>query len=178
MRNKAINTLKYTGIVTLSQYIGTKKVNIAQRHNTGGSSLFEFFADCLIGDFTMAKATMPTKIMLVKRTESKNGAGNVDFTYEDVSGFIYLLTKPEKVYNSAGSAVRYSFVIPKDMLESINNFEGLGLGLYTDGAVKSEPENFAAFCELNLSKSSIISASLVIDWELIISNNASNDANQ
>ena len=59
MKNTAINTLKYTGIVTLSQYIGSKKRQIARMHNEGGDALFRFLANCLAGDFTTAKLTMP-----------------------------------------------------------------------------------------------------------------------
>lgn len=173
MKNIALNTLKYTGIVTLSQYVGSKKVKVARHHNTGGTSLFNFLADCLIGDFAMAKATRPIKIMLVKRTKEESG-GVTTYNYEQKSGFIFVLTTPEKVQSNTQCRVRYSFIIPKDQIESINDFEDFGIGLYTAGAVEVEPENFAAFCELDLSKNSLISASLVVDWELIVSNNVAN----
>jgi len=167
MKNRAVNTLKYTGVVTLSQYIGSKKVKIAQIHNTGGNPLFNFLADCLIGDFTVAKASMPSKIMLLKRDESAmNG-------FTSLTDFIHLLTKPEKVYKSetnTTSVARYSFIISKDMLSSINNFDGFGIGLFTDGASIDEPWNYAAFCELNLTKNALVNSSLVVDWELSFSN--------
>ena len=51
----AKSSLEYTGIVNLSQYINGKKFTIAQLHNAGGKPLFEFLADCLVGDFEIAK---------------------------------------------------------------------------------------------------------------------------
>ena len=111
MKNTAINTLKYTGIVTLSQYIGAKKVKIAQRHNDGGDALFEFLASGLIGDFAMAKALRPTKIMLLRQT---NTPENPIYETTDNADFYYLLTRPEKLSSVGLSKVRYSFLIPKE----------------------------------------------------------------
>jgi hypothetical protein len=162
MKNTAVNTLKYTGIVTLSQYIGSKKIKIAQMHNTGKKSLFDYLADCLIGDFTKVGATRPTKIKLVNYIVS-----NDPNTYSDVSGFIYLLTKPEKIEDANSCRVRYSFIVPKDEIEGIT-FTNLGVGLYADGA--NDTSAVAAFCPINgLSASVLMNASLVIDWELVIS---------
>lgn len=178
MKNKALNTFKYTGIVTLSQYIGSKKVKIAQAHNTGGNPLFDFLANCLVGDFALAEASRPNKIMLVKRTEETSSDGKKSYDYESKSPVIYLLTTPEKVYSATQSIVRYSFLISRDALDAITNFDGLGIGLYTAGYPDSDlmenPENFAAYCDVELSKKGLINAALVVDWELVISNNADN----
>ena len=166
MKNTAINTLKYTGIVTLSQYIGSKKIKISQVHNTGGDSLFEFFASCLLGDFTTAKLIRPTKVMLLERT---NDDPPVYTQPTNGSGFIYIITKPEKVSDTGSCRVKYSFVIPKDDVASIRSSDNLYLGLFADEVSVDNPENFAAICELKLANN-IINASLVVDWELIISN--------
>jgi hypothetical protein len=179
MRNRAINTLRYAGIVTLSQHIGSKKIKIAQMHNTGASPLFDFLADCLVGDFDMAKVTRPTKIMLLEHDSSKNVNDNTSYSpLQGGGGFIYLLTKPEKVYEDIKSVVRYSFIIPRDILDSINDFEKLYIGLYTDGTSVTEPENYAAICKVDLAKGTLASASLVVDWELIISNISNNTSNR
>ena len=169
MKNKAINTLKYTGIVTLSQYIGSKKVKIAQVQNTGGNPLFDFLSSCLIGDFTLAKVTRPTKIRLIRRSKD---ASSDTYSYKDAAsfGFINLFTKPEKVYSGTKSVVRYSFSISRDQLDLIDNFEELGIGLYHSGAQDTEIANYSAFCEINLTKGSLVNSSLVVDWELAISN--------
>lgn len=173
MKNKAINRLNYTGIVTLSQYRGNKKIKIAQVHNTGGNPLFRFLADCLIGDYTIAKATRPTKIMLLKQTEDKE---NKSYTKE--SGFIYLLTKPTKIEEDLQIRVRYSFMIPQAQIESLNDYTDLGIGLYTDDAVgitEDDIKNYAAFCKVDLSGKNFTGAALLVDWDLIISNNVSSN---
>lgn len=170
MKNIAINTLKYTGIVTLSQYIGTKKVKIAQVHNDGGDALFEFFASSLTGDFTMAKALRPTKIMLLKQT---NTPENPIYVTTDNADFYYLLTRPERVSSVGVSKVKYSFLIPKEVIDNLADFDKICLGLYSDVATSDKPNNYSAVCSLGLSRNNVVSASLVVDWELVVSNTRS-----
>lgn len=174
MKNTAINTLSYTGIVTLSRYNGSKKIKIAQIHNEGGYPLFNFLSDCLIGDFEIAKLNRPIKIMLLDRTANSGGS----YEYTEKSGFIFAYSTPEKVYDNektgAKSTVRYSFRIPRDLLEG-TTFNSIGL--YTNSA--STAENWAAVVVLDeedratvtsVSNSSVASA-LVLDWELNFYNN-------
>lgn len=169
MKNTAINTLKYTGIVTLSQYSGSKKIKLLQVHNTGGDSLFEFLTSCLMGDFATARLTRPTKIMLLERINPNDKYDPPVYDQPANSqGFMYLITKPEKISESGSSRVRYSFVIPKETIASVKSSDNLYLGLYTNEA--EAPENFAAICELKLANNSIPNAALVVDWDLIISN--------
>jgi hypothetical protein len=172
MKNTAINTLKYTGIVTISQYIGSKKIKLAQTHNAGGNSLFNFLADCLVGDFSIATLNRPTKIRLLNHSTTIDLATNKTVeTYTPVSDFLYLYTKPEKVYDISKGIVRYSFAISRDTLES-GDFNSIGL--YNDSATGSDTENFAAFCEIEIPRTEILASSLlVVDWELIISNMSS-----
>ena len=55
MKGTAINTLNYTGTVHLSLLVDAKtKVPFATIHNAGTSALFNFFTDCLVGDFVKA----------------------------------------------------------------------------------------------------------------------------
>jgi hypothetical protein len=169
MKNTAINTLKYTGIVTLSQYIGSKKRQIARMHNEGGDALFRFLANCLAGDFAKAKLTMPTKVMLVELVDENDLAAGYQIPVNSV-GFIHLLTKPEIVYDKQFSSVRYSCVIPKETVDSLSDLKTPYLGLYTDEATIQTPNEYAAICKLNLTRSNVASTALVIDWELAISN--------
>lgn len=177
MKNIASNTLSYAGVVTLSKVVGQKKIKVAQVHNTGGESLFEFLADCLAYDFDRARINRPAKIRLLERTtyadeSSKDG---YSYSYTSASGFIYLLTQPEKIYGEANQCrVRYSFIIPRDYLEGVDSFDNLGIGLYSN-SVKTEVEsedlqNFTAFCLLDLNRNTIAETSLAVDWELIIYN--------
>ena len=163
-KNKALNSIQYTGTVTLSRYIGEKKVKIAQFNNAGKYSLFNFFSDCLLGDFDIAKNNRPTKIMLLNKEVSKAG----EISYESKSGYIYLYNKPVKSYSAQKGIVQYSFHIYRDFLEG-TTFNSIGL--YPDSAGYSDVENFAAVVD-NVKPEHDISklAVLVVDWELTISN--------
>ena len=173
MKNIATNTLSYTGIVSLSQYVGNKKIKIAQIYNTGGSSLFEFLSNCLIGNFDQARINYPTKIKLLNR-EPQDDQDDT-YNYSSVSGFIFMRNTSVPDVNSGKCQVRYSFMIPRDLLDNVTNLSTLGLGLYAHGASESEPEKFTAFCALNsldISRSELTNATLLVDWDLIISNNS------
>ena len=170
MNMNAINNLKYTGIVTLSQYIKNKKIPIMRVHNSGGSCLFNFFTNCLAGDFESARASVPGKIMLLKRTIQQND--NTQLTVlEPASGFLSLLTTPTRKLSSSqgdASAVVYSFIVPRDVLEAAD-FNGIGL--YPMSALTSDYENYAAFAGISLGDTTFSTSSvLVVDWELSISN--------
>ena len=155
MKSKALNTLKYTGVVTLSQYIGSKKIKIAQMHNRGGNPLFDFFTNCLIGEFARASASRPEQIALI------NINGN---DYESATGFIKMYTPAVK---TAVNKVKYSFMMTKDKIES-TTFTDLYIGLYTSGT--PDLQDYAAICKVELEKAALINAALVVDWELAISN--------
>lgn len=164
VKSTAVNSLEYTGIVTLSQYIGGNKVTLAKFHNTGGKTLFNFLANCLIGDFAIAEQNLPTKILLLHEDDEKT------LTKASNTGFIYLLAKPELVYSKdAESIVRYSFIIPQDFFTG-SSFNAIGL--YTNAATETDIEDYAAmvnnisFDTINVSVSSV----LALDWELHISN--------
>lgn len=169
MKNSAINNLSYTGIVTLSQYSNGKKIPIKKIKNSGGNSLFNFLSNCLLGDFETAKFELPTKIMLLRTEYGETPSQDV---ITPVSGFIYFLTRPERLYTDTGlasSTVCYSFVIPIDTIENIN-FNSIGL--YPDEATELDAANFAAFCKIDgLSGLQSTSSVLVVDWRLTITNN-------
>jgi hypothetical protein len=176
MKNVAINTISYTGIVTLSKYIGDKKIQIAQFHNTGNTSLFDFLANCLAGDFTLAKVNRPTKIKLLRR----RGQNISDYYYTSATPFIFLRTPPVPSSTAGESRVRFSFMIPRDIVESLSYGDAsndiLGLGLYANSVedVESESGNFMAFCSLDtLDRASLVNVFLVVDWELVITNTES-----
>ena len=163
------NYLEYAGIVTLSQRAGNKKINIAKVHNAGGLPLFNFFADCLLGDFNLAILNRPAKIMLLKISEDED-TGIVSINKATESGFRPLLNVPEKLNYSDKSAIRYSFMVPYDVVSG-TTFNAIGLYPASATEAQSDIENPAAYCTLNLAKTSISrSSALLIDWELYISN--------
>jgi hypothetical protein len=165
MKNTAVNNLTYTGIVTLSQCIGNKKIQIAKMHNTGGTTLFKFFANCLVGNIAEAQVDRPAKIKLINRD-----AGG---EYKSASGFIFKRSTEKLVDNLGECRVRYTFMIPRDLLENITSISTLSLGLYS--AYEEDLSNFAAFCDLGpagleLTRAQLTHASLLVDWELVIAN--------
>ena len=168
MKNTSLNTLEYNGIVTLSRYIGGKKIKIAQTKNSGRTPLFDFLYSCLTGDFDVARLNVPTKIMLLKSIENRD---TKTVTYESRSGFIYLLTKPEKIYReSSQNSVKYSFMLSRDQLTALgteNSFDSIGL--YADN--ETSTQNFSAVCTIELPTARMTASSvLVVDWELNIQN--------
>lgn len=166
LRGTAINNIAYTGVVRLSQYTNDKKFIIAEVHNEGGKPLFDFLAECLIGDFDIAKLDRPTKILLLNIDDKNN------ITPAENTSFIYLLTKPDMLYSEDESIVNYSFMIPQEYFAA-GNANGAtrfnAIGLYPNSATSAE--DYAAYCKIDTSDWSIsISSVLVLDWELHISN--------
>ena len=166
-KNIATNSLAYTGIVTLSQYKGNKKLKLIQIHNSGKNPLFTFLSDCLAGNFDTAKLNMPNKIKLLCKSEKDS-----IITFDSCSiGYTSLFSIPEKDASATGSsAVIYSFVIPYDQITDTFNC----IALYT--ANPKGIEDFAAICDTGdeVSLNNLpLNSSLVIDWKLIISNAAS-----
>ena len=130
-------------------------------------SLFNFLADCLVGDFDAARLNCPAKILLLnfdKETQEVSQAPN--------TSFIYLLTTPEKLYSTSEGIVKYSFIIPQEYFAAgdINGATRFNaIGLYAGSA--TDAEDYAAYCEVDTSGWSVsISSVLVLDWELHISN--------
>lgn len=165
IKSIAQNNIGYTGVVRLSQYTGSKKFTIAEIHNEGGKPLFDFLADCLIGNFAEASVNRPTKILLLNKDDNGN------YEQADGTSFIYLLTAPEKVYSEREGIVRYSFIIPQEYFAggNSNSIRFNAIGLYCDSA--DSAEDFAACCRVDTSTWSIsISSVLVLDWELHIAN--------
>lgn len=163
-KNKAINAVEYTGIVTLSQYIGEKKIQIAKVHNAGSYSLFSFFADCLVGSFDVARMNRPTKIRLLSADPENPG------NYIAESGFIHQTTNPEKVYSTSKGTVRYSFLIPRDIVSGTNAQIDY-IGLYANSATEEEVNEFSAIVGMSVDSSAVtISSAALVEWELNISN--------
>lgn len=173
MKNRVRNSLNYTGIVTLSSYKGTKKVKVMQVLNAGDSQLFEFLADCFLGELERAMPKRPAKIKLLHISDT----GVVESAS---SGFIGLLSQPSVSIDATQCSITYSFLIPRDQLESMTSMTDLGLGLYSSQTLNSEEDiyKYIASCRLEdlptkLTTTDILaSSSLVVDWELIISNSA------
>jgi hypothetical protein len=173
MKNIARNTLAYVGTITLSQYVGAKKVVIGQIHNDGNTPLFDFFASCLMGDFATAKTLLPRKIGLFTATLGANNS------LENVRGIGKwgLLSSAKKVVSTEStSAVRYSFSIPFEIISPITSFADAYVGLYTENE-ESYEDYLARFSLATLNRSIFLNAALVVDWELQVVNNGTTYGN-
>ena len=163
MKNKAVNQLEYTGIVTLSQYIDGNKKIIKRIKNSGGSSLYDFFSACLIGDFTTAAKTRPAKIIFLKKDVEDNKT-----TLSPVSsGFIYPLADPIRISGQTGSdtSICFSFTIPI----GYTKLDFTHIGLYPNTASTVDLDRYSAICSFSLIDATISTSSvLVIDWVLKI----------
>lgn len=171
MSNTAINSLAYAGTVKLSLHVGDKKILTKTIHNAGTYRIFNFFSECLVGNFDVAKLLRPTKIMLITHNKEES----VDYA---ASYFINMVTAPEKVYDAStqGETVRYSFIIPRAVLDTAKNIAAFNrIGLYP--ATATQVEEYSAYCDITsddpldqpLWDSSSV---LTLDWELNISNAA------
>ena len=167
MKNIARNTLTYTGNVTLSQYIGSKKVVVGKIHNSGGKTLFDFLVSCFTGDFITANTLLPRKIALFTAETTDDG---VLSRIVEKCGEWGLLSPARKVDSTEdNSSVRYSFSIPFEIISPITSFEKAYVGLYTE--FEDDCMNYMAYFSLHdLDRSLFLNTALVVDWELQITN--------
>ena len=161
IKSSTKSNISYTGMVTLSQYAGGRKVTTAKIHNTGGAPLFNFITDCLAADFTMAKLSSPYQILLIKTSDNGD---SLDLLNATTSDFITILTKPEKIDTNT---VRYSFIVPQDAVADLT-FNAIGL--YPKTATLSDITNYYALCKVKNPTTVSTSSVLVVDWDLTISN--------
>ena len=172
MKNTARNTLAYVGNVTLSQYIGSKKVVVGKIHNSGNKPLFDFFVSCLTGDFVTANALRPSRIGLFTAEYDDNGnVSEITKTY----GNWGLLSPARKIDSTEdNSSVRYSFTIPFEIISPITSFENAYIGLYSEAETSKESMdygNYMAYFSLStLNRSLFLNAALAVDWELQVIN--------
>lgn len=172
MKNTARNTLAYVGNVTLSQYVGSKKVVIGQTHNSGGKPLFDFIVSCFTGDFTTANMLLPRRIGLFTAELNSEGVITTILERYGTSG---LLSPARKVDSTEdNSSVRYSFSIPFEVISPITSFEDAYVGLYSDSEASKDNmdyKNYMAYFSLStLDRSLFLNTALVVDWELQVIN--------
>jgi hypothetical protein len=110
--------LSYSGDIKLSTYLCGKLVSTKHYHNAGTRSLYRFFANCLIGNFSIASPLRPFKIKLFKYTNATSNSGegiapnefNITTALQDnslveASGFINIMSAPEVFYIDDGNTV-------------------------------------------------------------------------
>jgi hypothetical protein len=178
MENIVKNNIGYSGKVKLTFLDGQHTIKTFEFKNSGTSTLFNFFAYCLMGSFDEAALYRPTKVRLLKVVKEalEDGYGNIESDTMAASGLIYLRSRPEQVVsNLDGQTVKLSFMIPRTMIEEVDFNR---IALYPQFAGESDIYEYSAFCDLsgeddldiNIYTAWTVSSVLLIDWELTISN--------
>lgn len=169
MTGTSVNSFGYEGTVTMSLRSQSGNAHYINKiHNSGTKRLFDFFIECLAGNFDIAIHQLPTKIKLLYANPD---TGEI----ESKSKFINKLTDPVRVYNPnntylGGEAIRFSFVVPRALLE---NTPFNRIGLYADSTTEQDYTEYSAYCELDVEDTLNLwdsAAVLLIDWDLKISN--------
>lgn len=137
--NNAQQYMSYSGDVKLTTYIGGKPVTKQNFHNAGALSLYRFFANCLVGNFSVAASIRPFKIKLFGLTKPENYlqsnlSGKDIFESKDLvefSGFIPITTAPEIFYfengTEIGCKVVLSFVFPYSKITNTGDIHVIGI---------------------------------------------------
>lgn len=186
--------LSYSGTVKLYACQNNKKFFLGQYKNTGGSSLFDFFTQCLTGNFIEAAKLLPKQICLLNTTVQKEGGKEVVSLYEWVSqnstkdistaqliieprtGYIAQRDLPVPVPQAGTAAVCFNFMVPASLIYDAEGIkDGINsVGLYTAQATEAnDVDNFLALCVLNLNDyTSELAASsyMLLEWYLTIEN--------
>ena len=171
MKSKVKSSINYTGTVTLSMYRGSKKIKLLQVHNKGNNQLFEFLGHCFLGETALAEAKRPSKIRLLSIPDS----GDLS---PASSGFIGIFSPPTVSTSEGSCKITYSFLIPRDQFTTLTTVDNLGLGLYSKNTSVGEEYiyDYVAICKFGelpkklTATDLVINSSLVVDWELSISN--------
>lgn len=189
--------LSYSGMVKLYAYQNNKKFFLGQYKNTGGSSLFDFFTQCLTGNFTEAAKLLPKQICLLKTTVQGGDGGeskalddwvleNSDSSIKDIDNdrliieqctlYISQRDLPVPISQAGSTTVCFNFMVPVSL---VYNTEGVNsdinsVGLYTAQADEAnDVDNFLALCILDLdSYASELAASsyMLLEWYLTVEN--------
>lgn len=62
---------QYTGTVTVASYLGDRLIKKETHHNEGLKSLFEFIGNCLQGNWYGARDSRPCKLVMLKQADGE-----------------------------------------------------------------------------------------------------------
>jgi hypothetical protein len=82
-----LSTISYNGQVTVKAIDGKRTLYSYKSHNTGKQKLFDFLANCLIGNFVAAKSAMPCRIACFSGKVSKDTKVST-YVYRDSSNYL------------------------------------------------------------------------------------------
>jgi len=153
----------YAGTVTVSIEDGDRVYRKKRFHNVGKTKLFEFFADCLTGNYSSAESSRPCRIVLFGGEDDMPNINN------KLSSFVYYDAAPniELEKNGEYSSVSYHFRLPYLALKVGRNVYACGLYPANNNS------DMCAFFQFDkplplLSTDS--NMTVIIDWKMTISN--------
>ncbi len=175
---------KYSGDITIKITDDDNRVySETKYHNTGCLKLFNFFADCLIGNYNIAKSNRPCRVVLFKEDDDHptyrkvGGVDKFDITSmcEEcrVSTRVYYDSTPEpNITENDGCSVKYHFRLP--FLTLANGAIVKKIGLYPN-IISSYTKDLCAYFILPEGKEIPVpeaggNYTIIIDWILIIEN--------
>jgi hypothetical protein len=180
MDNIMVENFGYEGKLKLSLVDGENVIKVQEVNNSGTDMLFSFFSYCLMGELEIASLYRPTKIRLLRVIY--DDASGEELGLEAASGYIYLKSKPERVFNSQieAQAVKLSFMVPRSLIDS-TGFNRIALYPHFAGNEgEDDLPNYSAYCDISSITGGIagveglsswtISSVLLVDWEMTISN--------
>lgn len=145
--------MSYSGDVKLTTYIGGKQVSRHNYHNAGALGLYRFFANCLVGNFSVATNIRPFKIKLFGLSKPDDVLQITNFKPSDLeegslieySDFITMTTAPDIFYFDDGAEVGckvvLSFVFPYSKITNTGNI--YLIGIY--GSRTEDPDDMCAY---------------------------------
>lgn len=155
-----LNSVSYTGNVKIELFNGKRKLQQYCTHNTGKQRLFDFLANCLVGNFNAAKSAMPCRVAC--------------FNNEDklVSKYVYYDSAAvDRTTNGKdGTLVIYRFRIPYTCL--------IAGGTIKKVALYSNNDQQNKYAEDEIPEIPIPSSggnfTIAIEWTMTITNGSKN----
>lgn len=186
------HNFNYNGDIKIKIMDGNRIYSEKHYHNAGCRTLFNFFVDCLVGNYNIAKSSRPCRIVLFKADKKDTQ----DATYPHpnwseetrVSSKIYYDSTAFPAKTDGSGSVTFHFRIPFIALnpgervtklglypDQISNFESDLCAEYRisqDADDSKDPDKYLFEIPINNSNYTVI-----IDWTLTITNQEKTNTN-
>lgn len=173
------HNFKYNGDIKIKLLDGDRIYSEKNYHNNGTIKLFNFFMDCLIGNYNVAKSSRPCRLVLFKKDREDNPAEHIIYKHPDwsdetrISTKIYYDNVKPVAADEDGGSIIFHFRVP---FIALNAGETIWkLGLYPE-YISSFENDLCAFYVFK-SENDLIDIpmsggnfTIVIDWKLTITN--------
>ena len=179
--SKSINGFEYSGDITIKLAEGDRIYSEQHYHNTGCRTLFNFFSNCLAGDFNAAKSSRPCKIVLFKAGDGEQlGTFNSSYWTDEyrISSGMYYDSAVTPGMEEGKCETTFHFRLPFLALNGGTTVSKLGL--YPD-IISFYDTDLCAYKFLDRpieipEKSG--NYTIIIDWTLKVTNINSTESNQ